>query len=149
MDHTTPPQIPTPQGDAAHAAGFSSCGLTNTALGDAVEAALVEQLDWSPLHEGSRWGRLDVAFTLRGRKVGAEVKAVSVHAREFKAKMKASERLEKLDEAQRLRLDPATVIVVVMDDGYGLVWAAEGIVSARLSAGSDTAWFYQGKVKVA
>jgi len=148
MHTTTHPPIPTPHGGGARGHGYSCSGVTNTELGDRVEAALVAQLGWSNLHPGSRWGRLDVTFTLNGVAVGAEVKAVSVRAAEFKAKMKAGERLEKEQAAAQAGLAPATVIVVVMDDGLAQVWAANGITSARLTPGSDTAWFYQGTVQL-
>src|SRR5580765_1792637 len=115
--------LPTPLGSAGgQHGGFSSNGRTNTALGDSVEAALVSQLGWTNLHPGQRQGRLDVTFEFRGVTVGAEVKAVSIRAAEFKVKMKASERAEKVAEAEALGLTPMTVMVIVTDDGRGLVY---------------------------
>jgi hypothetical protein len=141
--------LPTPQGrpGGTHG-GFASNGLTNTRLGDLVEAALAAELGWQTLHPGQRQGPLDFQVDLDGTAYGVEVKSVSIGAAEFKAKMKAHERAEKLAECERLGLAPMTVIAVVDDHGGAAVFGAEGITCARLSPHSETSWRLLGTVQV-
>src|SRR3954454_15862164 len=61
--------------------GFTASGLTNTELGDAVEAALVEQHGFEYVND-TRVGAID----LEADGFAFEVKAVTREAREYKAK---------------------------------------------------------------
>jgi hypothetical protein len=109
--------------------GHTASGLTNTELGDAVEAALVAQLGFArALEPGVRQGPIDVTLG----EYAVEVKAITREACEYKAKPKKREVAEKLAAAEELGLDPALVIVVV-DGDTGWVYLRPGIGAYRLT----------------
>lgn len=132
---------PRPEGKTGgRAGGWSAFGMTNTALGDAVERALVEQRGLANLHPDKRQAPLDV----RDGDRAFEVKAVTTAAAEYKAKPKGREVESKRAEARRLGLRPAMMIVVVSADGVGRVYWKEGIGAYRVSPRMH----YAGTVRV-
>lgn len=132
---------PPPLGSAAEQrGGFTATGLTNTALGDAVERALQEQLGMVNLHPARRQGPLD----LRAGRYGFEVKACTTAAREYRAKPKSHEKKAKVREAEELGLVPGTMIVVVGEDGTAHVYWKQGIGSYRVGPSMN----YAGRIRV-
>ena len=140
MELTTVPfvQPPAPLGSGSGVAGgFTASGLTNTELGDRVEAALIEQMSFKSALGGKRQGPIDVI----AEGYAFEVKAVTRQAQEYKCKPKKHEVAEKLAAAESMGLDPAMVMVVV-DGSEGWVYAREGIGAFRLT----TKWSHLGTV---
>src|SRR3954451_1838788 len=67
--------------------GYSGLEITNTELGDRVEAALATRLGWTPLVGALAGTVRQGAFDLIDETgMYVEVKAVSVHAAEYKVK---------------------------------------------------------------
>jgi len=137
---TNPPQRPYLAPPPPSGTGERWNGLTNTALGDLVEAAVVDQLGAeSLLPEGKRQGPLD----LRLGEYGFEVKSCARTAKEYKAKPKKREAEEKRAAAIEHGLKPGTMIVVV-DEAVGYVYWREGIGAFRLTS----EWQFGGTVEL-
>ena len=135
---------PSPGGrPGGKAGGFTASGLTNTELGDAVEAAIIRGLKvfTSDLPEGKRQG----AFDLRVGDRVFEVKSCTVQATEYKAKPKKEEVTRKLKAARRRKLKPCTIIAVVDGKRVHVYWR-EGLGAFRLTY-AQGAWNYAGAVR--
>jgi hypothetical protein len=131
---------PAPRGRARRKGkGYAANGMTNTELGDRVEAALVEQLGFESALDGRRQG----AFDLRLGDRVFEVKAVTVESSEFKMKPKRVEVERKLAAARRSGTTPASIIAVV-DGKRVLVYWRDGIGAFRLNAD----WHFAGTVAI-
>ena len=134
LDFIAPPE-PTPVA-GNRAGGFTASGLTNTELGDRVEASLT-QLGFQSALDGRRQGPFDVTYG----DLACEVKACTRQAREYKVKPKKAEVERKQQAATEAGLRPATVMVVV-DDEIGHVYWREGLGAFRLTP----AFAYAGTV---
>jgi hypothetical protein len=56
------PPEPTGLAGTGQAGGYTATGLTNTELGDAVEAALIAQLGFASALQGRRQGAIDCTY---------------------------------------------------------------------------------------
>jgi hypothetical protein len=125
--------------------------MTNTELGDLVEAALARVLGWKPLvGHGAGTVRQGAFDMIDERGVYVEVKACSVYAKEYKVKTGAHAQIAKMEKAAELGLQMGTVIVVVKRTSKGLkgsVYRRDSLGNFRL--GDDgSAWEFVGKVKI-
>jgi hypothetical protein len=122
--------------------GFTAIGITNTALGDAVENALIEHLGMSNDHPGRRQGPLDLTYG----KNGYEVKAVSTSAKEYKAKPAKDAVERKVAYAKANGINPHTMVVVYSPEDKQLyVYSKPGIGAYRLTNPSQ-GWKFHGTV---
>jgi hypothetical protein len=146
MYGTTMTLPPAPRGTARKTVGgYASNGMTMTALGDAVERAIADQLGWRDLsaERGIRQGAFDLE-TPEGELV--EVKACSVEASEYKAKPKASEVARKRAFAEAAGQSAATVIAVV-EGTSALIYKKSGLGAFRLPADAR-GWTFEGTVTI-
>ena len=131
---------PRPRGvPGGTAGGFAANGMTNTELGDWVEATIAEHFGCVSLLDGVRQGAFDLQC---GDRV-FEVKACTVQASEYKMKPKKEEVSRKRAAAKRSRKIACSMIAVV-DRGTVYVYWREGIGAFRLTPD----WNYAGSVKV-
>ncbi len=128
--------------------GMTALGMSASRLGDLTEAAIVEQLGWTPLVGALAGKARQGAFDLQAPDgTWIELKAVTVFAAEYKVKPTAQDVREKLAHAEKHDAPCATVIAVVAGNGKARLYRREGLGCFRLGAeGRD--WDYVGKVKV-
>jgi len=124
--------------------GMSGLGMTNTELGDRVEAALAKRAGWKALHSTYRQGSFDVEGP---DGIWYEVKACSVYASEYKAKPSAKDVREKLAYALGCDREPGTIIAVVDKKMRAWIYRRDGLGSFRLGD-TGLGWTFVGKVKV-
>lgn len=131
--------------------GFSGLEMTNTELGDLVEAALAKRWGWEPLVGAgagkTRQGPFDL---IDERGVYVEVKACSVYAKEYKVKSDARAVTRKGAAAAAMGVEFGTVMVIVERKGgklRGWVYRREGVGCFRLGA-NPVGWEFVGKLKV-
>jgi hypothetical protein len=132
--------------------GFSGLEMTNTELGDLVEAALVRELGWTPLVGASagkvRQGPFDL-IDENGAHV--ELKACSVYASEYKVKPSMATMISKMEAAALKGVETATVIAIVDRTRKGKlkawVYRRPGLGCFRLGM-TGVNWEFVGKVKV-
>lgn len=124
--------------------GFSALGLSNTVLGDRVEAALVRLPGWKALHTTYRQG----AFDVEGPDgVWYEVKACSVFASEYKAKPKAHEIRSKMNALARASREGGMIIAVVDEKLRAWIYRRPGLGAFRLPS-DGRGWEFVGRVKL-
>jgi len=116
--------------------GYSKLGMTNTEMGDRVEAALAA-IGWKPLNGQYRQGAFDLEAP---DGAWVEVKACSESAAEWKVKMKAREMAGKAAAAATAGKLPAIVIAVVRDDLTCDVYRRDGLGCFRLPKGGSPMW---------
>ena len=129
--------------------GYSGVELTNTELGDLVEAALVRRFGWKPLVGRlagvARQGSFDMVDE---RDMLVEVKAVTVYASEYKVKTGARANGRKVERALELGRASATVMAVVYRSPRGklkcAVYRRDGVGCFRLGP-SGLGWDFVGK----
>lgn len=122
---------------------MSCLGLTNTELGDRVEAALAEKPGWKALVGKSAGRARQGAFDLEAPDgAWCELKACSADAAEWKVKSKAREITNKLGAAHAAGRKPATLLAVVFDDLSCVVYRRDGLGCFRL----PKAQVYSGSV---
>ena len=146
---------PEPTGKAGRSAGgYTSTGHTNTELGDKAEA-LTQALGLrSILPEGRRSG-YDVRESTLDREYdhsgwAFEVKACTVAATEYKAKPKKIEAEGKRRYAEKHKLKPATMILVMdVKKKQAHAYWREGIGAFRLIPGraEEQGWKFMGTVR--
>ena len=145
MPPVLPWQAPPPplgrNAGAGHAGGVTATGQTNTALGDAVEFALCQQLGFRSALGKKRQGPFDL---LEADGYGFEVKACTRQATEYKVKPGKKDRLRKAAAAIEAGLDPATVMVIV-DGPDGYVYWRPGFGAYRLQR---QGWKYAGLLEL-
>lgn len=133
--------------------GFSGLEMTNTELGDLVEAALVRKFGWTPLVGAGagkvRQGPFDM---VDDRGMYVEVKACSVYAAEYKVKPSAHAVEAKMKAASEMGVEAGTVIAIVDRDlksGKLKAWVYRrpGLGCYRLGT-SGVNWEFVGKAKV-
>jgi len=141
-----PPPSPEPNGKGG--LGWSALGMSNMELGDRVEAAIVDQLGWTPL-VGARAGRVRQGpFDLidpKGRVV--EVKACAVGAKEYKIKSSAHSVLAKVKAAREMGATPCSLIAVVEANGRAWLYRRNGIGCFRLPR-DGAGWKFVGNVQI-
>jgi len=133
---------PAPTGKPGRrAGGYTAVGVTNTALGDAVEHALAQHLGMRQ-ENTTRVGPLDLRYDGNG----FEVKACSTAAKEYHAKPKTNEIREKQKYARQHKIKPHTMVVVYDPKGRQLfVYSKPGIGAYRLTSPKN-GWKYHGNV---
>jgi hypothetical protein len=136
------PPAPTGEKGRNKAGGMAAIGITNTALGDKVEAALQKTMGFENAHPGSRKGKFDLLWNGHAY----EVKAVSRSATEYKAKPKAHEIAEKRDFALENKLQPHIMIVVYDPEKRRLfVYSKPGVGAYRLTT-PKAGWQFHGSI---
>jgi SPP1 gp7 family putative phage head morphogenesis protein len=125
------------------AGGLTAIGITNTELGDAVEAALVAHMGMHYEHPTTdRRGPLDVTIG----KDSYEVKSAVEEATEYKAKPRAAEVARKIAYAKQQGLVPHTMVVVYSEHERKIyVYSKEGIGAYRLTS-PENGWSFHGTV---
>lgn len=128
--------------------GYCGLGMTNTELGDRVEAALAEMPRWRALvgkkAKKARQGPFD---TQAPDGMWCEVKAITVFASEYKVKPKAREVTRKAGEALKAGKRDGVVICVVEEDGTTHVYRRPGVGAYRLGP-LGLGWLYEGKTAI-
>jgi hypothetical protein len=132
--------------------GYSGLEVTNTELGDRVEAALATKWGWTPLvgplAGKARQGTFDL-IDEEGTYV--EVKAVSVHAAEYKVKTGAlaNTRKTRFGHENGVRIGTVMAIVEQKPSGKLKAWVyrRNGIGCFRLGP-NGAGWAFVGKVTV-
>lgn len=132
--------------------GYSGLEITNTELGDRVEAALALKLGWTPLVGALAGTVRQGAFDLIDENgMYVEVKAVSVHAAEYKVKSGARANTRKTRMAEGHGWKAGTVMAIVEQKPSGKlkawVYRRPGIGCFRLGP-SGEGWAFVGKVTV-
>lgn len=117
--------------------------MTNTELGDRVEAAIARLPGWKSLHPLVRQGSFDVESPTG---VWVEVKACSEDA-EWKMKPKAREVVEKLAHAERNGRKVGSIIAVVSRDLTARIWYRDELRAWRLPA-DGRGWTLVGEVTI-
>jgi hypothetical protein len=114
--------------------GYSKLGLTNTELGDRVEAALASQPGWKALVGKSAGAARQGAFDIQAPDgAWCELKACAADAAEWKIKSKAREITSKVRAAAEADRQAASLIAIVFDDLSAVVFRREGLGCFRLA----------------
>src|SRR5262245_29139498 len=150
IDLTVTVRPPRPREGVAPRPGFSGLEMTNTELGDRVEAALADSLGWTPLVGAGagkvRQGPFDM---IDENGMYVEVKACSVYAKEYKIKSSAHALRSKM--AAALEVEVGSVIVVVERTKKmklrGWVYRRSGLGCFRLGP-SGEAWEFVNTIKI-
>jgi hypothetical protein len=136
----------------ANRPGFSGLEITNTELGDRVEAALAAKLGWTPLVGPAAGRARQGAFDLIDENgMYVEVKAVSVFAKEYKIKSgaRANTRKTNFGNGHGVKFGTVMAIVEQRPNGKLKAWLyrREGVGCFRLGA-DGLGWEFVGKVTV-
>lgn len=130
--------------------GYSKFGMTNTELGDRVEAALAARPGWKALVGKGGSGYRQGAFDLEAPDgAWCELKACAFDAMEWKVKSKAREVMSKVRAAEDADRMPATLIAVVWDDLSAAVYRRDGLGCWRLPKAGVYSGDVRGWTKVA